>query len=195
MNDVRDSSPDITELIVKWKSGSSTSFNDIFSYCYQRIKNEVRKQKLKQNSKSAALDICLQTTTTIVHDAYIKLSKHREQTVSTRKELYTLIAQVVKSVLYDQYRKASSLKRKTDSADNFNHEQNHIFEVPDIYAKLNLAETSLAAEKERCVEVFNLSLFAGLTPDEIANLLGISIRTVHNDLSFAKSWYLNELVD
>ena len=63
----------------------------------------------------------------------------------------------------------------------------------EILAKLLLADKSLKSEKARCSEVLNLNIFSGLPQDEIAELLNISVRTVHNDLNFAKAWYLEEL--
>ena len=78
----------ITELIVEWKKGSSTSFNELFEHCYKFFKHEVRKQKLKKANNIKQLDFCIQTTTSIVHDAYLKLSAHREQSVCNRKDFY-----------------------------------------------------------------------------------------------------------
>jgi DNA-directed RNA polymerase specialized sigma24 family protein len=84
-------------------------------FATNKFKHEVRKQKLKHDSDVKKLDICIQTTTSIVHDGYLKLSAHREQTVCTRKDLYLLISQVVKSVIYDQYRKLNTQRRSASS--------------------------------------------------------------------------------
>jgi len=180
----------ITDLILEWKKGSQLAFNDLFTFCYPQFKHEVRKQKLKQANNIHPFDICIQTTTSVVHDAYLKLSAHREQVACNRKDMYVLISQVVKSIIYDQFRKASSQKRKNNSDVAL---ENIATESSDLLAKLILADKSLNREKSRCTEVLNLSVFAGLTSDEIAELLKISVRTVHNDLSFAKAWYLEEL--
>jgi len=186
---ISETSP-ITDLIVEWKKGNKLAFNDLFTFCYPQFKHEVRKQKLKQANNIQPLDICIQTTTSIVHDAYLKLAAHREQIACNRKDMYVLISQVVKSIIYDQYRKASSQKRKnnTDVAP-----KNAAIESSDLLAKLLLADKSLKREKPRCTEVLNLSVFAGLASQEIAELLNISVRTVHNDLNFGKAWYLEEL--
>lgn len=180
----------ITELIIEWKKGNQLAFNELFTFCYQQFKHEVRKQKLKQENDVKTLDICIQTTTSIVHDAYLKLSAHREQIACNRKDFYLLIAQVVKSVIYDQYRKCTSQKRNTSSDLIRNSVE---CETSELHAKLLLADRSLTNAKARCTEVLNLNVFAGLPPNKIAILLNISMRTVHNDLNFAKAWYLEEL--
>jgi RNA polymerase sigma factor (TIGR02999 family) len=186
---INDKAP-ITELIVEWKKGNNTSFNELFQICYQHFKHEVRKQRLKKVSNIQQLDFCIQTTTSIVHDAYLKLSAHREQTICNRKDLYVLISQVVRSILYDQYRKATSQKRNSS---NDLPPKNLEGESSELLAKLVLADKSLSKEKSRCNNVLNLRVFAALPVEEIASLLNISVRTVQNDLNFAKAWYLEEL--
>ncbi len=193
----------ITDLVHEWKKGNQLAFNELFSICYQLFKHEVRKQKLKHDNEIKPLDICIQTTTSIVHDCYIKLSSHRDQVVCDRKDLYLLISQVVRSVIFDQFRKSSAKKRsgeidlsldestpleKVDDtyADN-------VLDTCDLHAKLHFADKSLSDVKSRCTDVLNLSVYAGLKPQEIADILDISMRTVHNDLNFAKAWYLEEL--
>lgn len=188
MESILDDIP-ITQLIVEWKAGSKSSFNELFTYCYQQFKHEVRKQKLKKASNAVPFDICVQTTTSIVHDAYLKLSSHQEKLVCNRKDLYILISQVVKSVLYDYYRKATTQKRHPQKNEIV---ENDTIESIELYAKLLLADKSLRDEKSRCAEVLQLNVFAGLKPEEIAKILSISIRTVHNDLNFAKAWYFSE---
>ncbi|MFT6329370.1 MAG: RNA polymerase sigma factor (TIGR02999 family) [Bermanella sp.] len=189
MDNVDEQAP-ITELIIEWKKGNQSAFNELFTVCYQQFKHEVRKQRLKRENDVKKLDICIQTTTTIVHDGYLKLSAHRENVVCNRKDLYLLISQVVKSVIYDQYRKSSSQKRNPSSDAQQDTTED---DTSELHAKLLLADKSLTQENARCSDVLYLSVYAGLKPVKIANLLNISIRTVHNDLSFAKAWYLEEL--
>lgn len=189
MSNVDEQTP-ITDWILEWKKGDQLAFNKLFTFCYQQFKHEVRKQKLKRENDVKSLDTCIQTTTAIVHDAYLKLSPHREQIACNREDLSVLIAQVVKSVIYDQYRKSSSQKRNT-SADIPNSSVD--YETSELHAKLVLADKSLNNVKARCTKVLNLNVFAGLPAENIAELLNISTRTVHNDLNFAKAWYLEEL--
>jgi RNA polymerase sigma factor (TIGR02999 family) len=180
----------ITKLIVQWKAGKQSSFNELFTYCHQQFKHEVRKEKLKQANREKPLELCIQTTTSIVHDAYLKMSGHREQIICDRKELYLLIAQVVRSVMYDHYRKLNSKKRQAPTQ----FENGHLeYNDTELHAKLLLADKSLTDEKPRCNQVLHLHIFAGLSADEIAKTLMLSVRTVHNDLKFAKAWYLAEL--
>jgi len=182
----------ITELIVQWKAGQQSSFNELFIYCHQQFKHEVRKQKLKQVNKKKPLELCIQTTTSIVHDAYLKMSTHREQTICSRKELYLLISQVVQSVIYDHYRKSTSQKRQAPAQ---NESEQAEESNAELHAKLMLADKSLTDEKPRCTHVLHLHIFAGLSVEEIAEILTLSVRTIHNDLKFAKAWYLAELGD
>lgn len=187
--DVLQNAP-ITDLIVDWKAGNKSAFDELFTYCYQQFKHQVRRQKFKYQNSQQSVNFCIQTTTSIVHDAYLKLSQHQDPTVDDRKDLYLLIAQVVRSVIYDQYRKSTTQKRSGTIKENI---QPVCPEPAHLHTQLMLAEKSLSTENSRCAQALNLNLFAALKPEEIAPLLGISVRTVHNDLKFAKAWFLDQL--
>lgn len=186
----------ITRLVQLWQNGNKSSYDELFSLCYAHIKNQVRIQKKRLNSNNS-LDHCIQATTCLAHEAYLKLSSHREQSIEQRKDLYSLIAQVIKTVIFDQYRKATAIKRSPDSDfhANSNSDSGEFIDIPEMEFVIDLAaiDKSLSLEKERSSIVFNFNVFGGLSPDNISELLGISLRTVHNDLSFAKAWYSKHL--
>jgi RNA polymerase sigma factor (TIGR02999 family) len=62
-------------------------------------------------------------------------------------------------------------------------------------AAVDEALTRLAARDERKARVVELHFFAGLTYEEIAEVLAISPATVDRDLRFAKAWLFTELRD
>lgn len=184
----------ITKLVRLWQQGNKSSYDELFSLCYTHIKNQVRIQKSKLDS-SETLDVCLQTTTCLAHEAYLKLSGHREQSVEERKELYSLITQVIKTVLFDQYRKLQAMKRtpnvEIDTPSVSNIEKSDLIDIAEMEMLMDLAsiERLLAQEHVRSRDVFNFKVFGGLSPETIAELLGVSLRTVYNDLRFANAWY------
>lgn len=58
---------------------------------------------------------------------------------------------------------------------------------------LEAALTQLEALDPRCGQVMHLTFFAGLTREEIATLLKISVTTVRRDLSFGRTWLAEAL--
>ena len=59
--------------------------------------------------------------------------------------------------------------------------------------ELNDALDVFAKERPRAAQVVELRFFGGLTGEEIAEQLGVSIRTVKDDWRFAKAWLYREL--
>lgn len=60
---------------------------------------------------------------------------------------------------------------------------------------LNDALEALAREDSRAAQVVELRFFGGLTGNEIADELGISLRTVNTDWQFAKAWLYRVMGD
>lgn len=59
--------------------------------------------------------------------------------------------------------------------------------------ELNDALEALAKQNVRAAQVVELRFFGGLSGEEIAQQLGISLRTVNNDWRFAKAWLYRTL--
>ena len=132
--------------------------------------------------------------TLLVNDAYLKLLEQRNVDPADRSQVMAAGATVIRRLLVDYARTRKAQKRGgregrglplhisvTDSA-------NHL----DIL-ELNDALEVLGAENSRAAEVVELKFFGGLTGDEIAERLGVSLRTVNNDWRFAKAWLYRTL--
>ncbi|NRA84451.1 MAG: sigma-70 family RNA polymerase sigma factor [Gammaproteobacteria bacterium] len=185
----------LTELIIEWQHGNKTAYNELFSLCYQQFRQEVRKQnqlqKLRQQQdQNCPLTLCIESTTSIIHDAYLKLEKQHYGSVEDRKQLLLLIAKVVRSIMIDQYRKIDTQKRTP-------HSELPIASVTqnegEIYKSLEQADASLTIERKRSAEILRLSFYVALSNQEIAKIYNISLRTVQNELKFAKAWYQQKL--
>lgn len=185
----------LTELIIEWQHGNKTAYNELFSLCYQQFRQEVRKQiqlqKLrKEQDDDSQLTLCIESTTSIIHDAYLKLEKPEFGSVEDRKQLFLLIAKVVRSIMIDQYRKIDAKKRSPAP------HLTRALDAPnegEIYKKLEQADASLSKERKRSAEILKLSFYAALSNQEIAEIYNISLRSVQNELKFAKAWYQQKL--
>jgi len=63
----------------------------------------------------------------------------------------------------------------------------------DMVIELNDALEALAKENARAVQVVEMKCFGGLSGEEIAEQIGMSLRTVNNDWRFAKAWLYHTL--
>jgi RNA polymerase sigma-70 factor, ECF subfamily len=67
---------------------------------------------------------------------------------------------------------------------------------PDLdLVAVDRALDSLAAVDARKARVVELRFFGGLTMEETAQALGVSLRTVHGDWAFARAWLYRALTE
>lgn len=179
---------EITELINKWSLGDKLSEDKLFSLTYQQFKDLARSTKKNLDTKNEAHLIAdiIHSTTSLVHDAYIKLAPGLTENVANRKQFYLLVSKVMRHILVDHYRKNSASKRQ------FNPIIANDDSTADIsfidYLSIDQAIESLTKEYPRQAETVQLRYFHGLKNKEIAKLHQISESLVDKDLKFSKSW-------
>lgn len=132
--------------------------------------------------------------TALVHEAFLRLAP-ASQSVD-RAHFMALAAVAMRNVLVDYARKHTAAKRSADgkrlslgSAELASTgSELDVLELDDLLHRL----AKLDARRARVVE---LKVFAAMTNDEIAQVLGISRSTVAEDWTVAKAWLAAELSD
>jgi RNA polymerase sigma factor (TIGR02999 family) len=154
---------------------------------YGELKRLARHQRFHQRSQDTL------STTVLVHEAYLRLAR-AGATISDRRHLMALCARVMRQIAIDHARAGQVRARHrgeaaTDEAPNARHDD-------DAGARLALAHAfeRLQAADEDLAETVELAWFAGLEVTEIAELKGVTPRTVQRDLKRARAW-LSEWID
>lgn len=132
--------------------------------------------------------------TLLVNDAYLKLLEQKNVDHADRSQVMAAGATIIRRLLVDHARTRKAQKRggphgrglplHISVADSANH-----LEI----LELNDALLALDALNPRAAQVVELKFFGGLSGDEIAEQLGVSLRTVNNDWRFAKAWLYRTL--
>ena len=107
-----------------------------------------------------------------------------------RGHFFGVSAQIMRRVLVDIARRRGAVRRGGRRVVHVPVEDVDLPEQPrdaDLVA-LDGALDELAALDARKAQVVELKFFGGLSMDEIAQALGVSLRTVHNDWAFARAW-------
>lgn len=163
---------EVTRLLEEVDSGERTAVGRLLPLVYDELHAIARKAFREQD-----LGHSLQPTA-IVHDAYLKLVGHAGN-LNDRSHFYVVAAKAMRQMLTDHARARGSVKRGgawqrvslmdvgTDSP----------AEELDLVA-LDDALTRLAAVSERQARVVELRFLAGLEVSEVAEILGVSTRTV-----------------
>jgi RNA polymerase sigma factor (TIGR02999 family) len=182
---------DITRLLNRWRAGSEDAGDQLMT----RVQQELRRLAAGYLRRERA-GHTLQPTA-IVNEAYLRLLPQRQVTWENRAHFFGIAARMMRRVLVDHARRRHAAKR--DAPDG---EPVSIDAVPapapgvdvvDVLA-LHAALTELAAFDPRQAEIVELRYFAGLTVEEIAEVLNTSVSTVKRDWTTAKLWLRRQML-
>lgn len=132
--------------------------------------------------------------TLLVNDAYLRLQEQRNLDPADRSQMMAAGATIIRRLLVDYARERKRLKRGGKAGRGI---PLHI-SVTDAARELDILELNdaleaLAGELPRAARIVELKFFGGLTGEEIAEQLEVSLRTVNNDWKYAKAWLYREL--
>ena len=135
--------------------------------------------------------------TALVHEAWIKLQNERGAQLQGRTHGLALAAQAMRRLLMDHGRHQKRDKRGGGAQpvvldDLLKAAQTEPVPVEDLLT-LESALTRLEAEDARAAEVVILRFFSGMSNPEVAEHMGVSLRTVESEWTFAKAWLRREL--
>lgn len=133
-------------------------------------------------------------TTSLVHEAYLRLAHHDAEAYQDRSHFFSIAAKAMRYILVDQSRRRLSAKRGGDRAefslmeDLLPNTKNRV----DLIALDNALHelTDLDERKGRIVE---LRFFGGLSIEDTAEVLKISTPTVKRDWALAKAWLRQQI--
>ena len=138
------------------------------------------------------------STTDLVHEAYVKLVGGSPVAASDRRHFLTLAARAMRQVLVDHARGRARLKRGGGrmpvTLDEERLEVAGPERDPETLLALDEALTRLSALQPRLGQVVELRFFAGLGPEETAEALGLSRRTVERDWVRARTYLYRALL-
>jgi RNA polymerase sigma factor (TIGR02999 family) len=134
--------------------------------------------------------------TALVHEAYLRLLDQRQVDWSNRAQLMGLAAVMMRRILVNHARDRIAEKRGggaehvslTVAGEGIGAAEVNVLDLHDALTRLS----DLDQRKGRIVE---LKFFGGLTTDEIAETLGLSVATVERDWKFARAWLSRAMSD
>jgi RNA polymerase sigma-70 factor (ECF subfamily) len=132
--------------------------------------------------------------TALVNEAYMRLVDVQHVNWQNRAHFLAMAARLMRRILVDYARSKNYQKRGGAAARITLDEMNMAGIEPnrDLVA-LDDALNELAKVDERKGKVVELRFFGGLTVEETADVLDVSVETVMRDWKLAKAWLLKEL--
>ena len=133
-------------------------------------------------------------TTDLVHEAYLKLGRLERIEWQSRAHFFAGAAQAMRRVLVDHAVRRGAGKRGGKQVRvEFDENLPVTDEVADQLLALHEALQQLEASQPRLAKVVECRFFAGMTVEEIGEVLGVSPATVKRDWQLARAWLNREM--
>ena len=182
------STQEITQLLVAWNNGEDSALEKLAPLVHAEL------HRLAKHYMAGERSGHLLQTTALVNEAYLRLIDWKNVEWQNRAHFFGLAAQIMRRILVDF---ARAQQREKRGGDAFCVSLSEVAERPqgqraDLVA-LDDALQTLERLDPRQARVVELRYFAGLSLEETAEALNISVMTVRRDWSMAKAWLFREL--
>jgi len=183
---------DVTKILTAIKSGDPKAAAELLPLVYNELR-KLAKARLAAEKPGQTLD-----GTALVHEAYLRLvDEDAEDQWKSRAHFFGAAAEAMRRILIDRARKKQRPKhggdRRRADLDELTAPKSKEVSV-DLLA-LDEALTALAREQPAKADLVKLRYFAGLTLEEAAACLGISVAKAKRDWTVAKAWLFDALSD
>ena len=180
----------ITRLLSSVRGGNRAAIDLLLPLVYDRLRALARSQLASERPGHTL------NATALVHESYLNLIGQTRVSWENRAHFFAIAAQAMRRILIDYARRRLARKRGGNSPfvtfdDSLIGGDQRAEEV----IALDAALLKLGAHSERQSRVVEYRFFGGLTHEEIAEVLTVSVPTVRRDWRFAKAWLANELFD
>lgn len=172
----------VTRLLAAHRAGDSRALDRAFECIYGDLRRAARAQLRRGSSPTL-------NTTSLVNEAYLRLVDGNQAQPADRRHFLALAARAMRYIIVDYARRRGAAKRggavqhfRLDDADAaINDRVEQLLSVEE-------AMQALGRLDERLVRLVECRFFAGMTEEETAEALELSLSTVQRDWKRAKAW-------
>jgi RNA polymerase sigma factor (TIGR02999 family) len=182
------SAGEVSKLLKDWGEGDESALDKLTPLVYEELRKIAHYQMAREREGHT-----LQTTA-LVNEVYLRLLGTVDVPWHDRSHFFALSAQLMRRVLVDHARGRGRAKRG-GAIRKLSLEESIAIPVgrDTNIVELDDALNTLAEVDARKAKTVELRFFGGLSVEETARALSVSVRTVMNDWKFAKVWLLREL--
>jgi RNA polymerase sigma factor (TIGR02999 family) len=177
----------ITELLQRVHAGDQQALHVVIPLVYEELK-KLAAGHLRREGRARALD-----TTALVHEAFLRLARGRHPSYENRSHFYGIASRLMRQVLVDLARARMTDKRSAM-------EEVPLADIPDLGGRpdesmlvMDAALDRLARTDPVKVQLIEMRYFGGMTAEESASVLSISVHVVRRELRLAQAWLRLEM--
>jgi len=177
----------VTELLRGWGAGDRQALEELVPLVYRELRRKAAAY-LKRERRNHTL-----AATALVHEAFMRLVVQKPE-YKNREQFFAVAASMMRRVLVDHARARAAAKRPRPEL-QITLDPSIASSSPEALEILSLDEAldELAALDARQARLVELRYFGGLTAEEAAAVLGVSLTTVKRDWNLAKAWLYRRL--
>jgi RNA polymerase sigma factor (TIGR02999 family) len=174
----------VTSLLNEAATGDPRASAELLPLVYEQLR-ALAARKMREERPDQTLQ-----PTALVHEAYLRLvDTTKVQLWESRWQFFAAAAQSMRRILLDRARNRGRIKRgggmKRVGLDS---PELTIHDPPDRLIALDEALTQLAREHPERARLVNLRYFGGLTHEEAAHAMGVSVSTADRQWAYARAW-------
>ncbi|HET8546823.1 MAG TPA: ECF-type sigma factor [Bryobacteraceae bacterium] len=183
--------PAVAELDVNRRAGDDSAATELSPALYGELRR-IASRHLTGERRNHTLQ-----ATALVHEAYLKLAGARERLFSDDTHFLAVASRAMRQVLVDYARSRAAQKRLAGNREplgttGVDVETESGAELVELI-HLDDALSALAVVNDRLARLIEMRYFGGMTAEESAEALGISVHVARHDLRFAQAWLRRRL--
>jgi RNA polymerase sigma factor (TIGR02999 family) len=174
-------------LLDKWKAGDREALNTLVPLIYNELHGLAHHYLQGERAEHT-----LQTTA-LVHEAYLRLAKQGPFQTQNREHFVAVAARLMRQILVDYARSHRAAKRGADcrveldqDLEQPQHRGTDVVALDDALSELSRFDSQQSL-------IVELRFFGGMTVEETAAVLGLSVAATKRDWTMAKAWLAREL--
>ena len=180
----------ITLWLKEWRAGDARALDRLMPLVYDGLRDVARRQ-LRRESPAHSL-----SSMALVHEVYLRLLSQRRLAANDRAHFFAIAGYTMRRILVDHAR-----RRRNRGGDPAAFPEADSEDRPALLAPREVDEVlaveaildRLTKTSERAVRVIECRIFAGMTLDETAQALGLSVKSVQRTWSAAAAWLRKEM--
>jgi RNA polymerase sigma factor (TIGR02999 family) len=179
---------DVTAILQAVQAGDKTAAARLLPLVYDELR------KLAQARMARLPPGQTLQPTALVHETYLRLLGKADLHLENKKHFFFAASRAMRDILVEQARSKAGPKRGGHLRRVELHDASAVSKPPsvDILA-LNEALAELEKEDPFKAQLVHLRYFAGMTMEEAATVLEVSVRTLHRHWRFVQAWLKSRL--
>jgi RNA polymerase sigma factor (TIGR02999 family) len=182
-----DSQDEVTSLLTAWGKGDQNALNELMPLVYNEL------HRMARRAWSGQQGVTLQPTA-LINEAYLKLAGAGNTSFQDRCHFFAVACTAMRQILVNHAKSRNTEKRGSGQvAVSLDDVQPAINQEAAEVVALHEALERLQALDERKCKVVEMRYFGGLSIEETAEALGVSVITVNRDWRLARTWLIREM--